>query len=329
MFKWTILFLLITTFVLYAGLQIGEFNYSTRDIIQCFKDPQSEAFTVVWRLRFTRMATAWLSGGILALSGLVMQSLFRNGLVDPYILGTSSGASLGVSLLVLGYVPTYFSLFSYPLFAFAGAIGITWLALHLSQFKSDTYLNNILLIGIALSSLCNAALAWLTYQSTHTEKLRMIIFWTMGSFEYSNGIYLIFLFFTLLLGSTWTWLEHKSLDVSYLSLQNAQNLGLSIKKFHYQMLMISSFMVAMVVAIAGPIGFVGLMIPHFTRGLVGAPHKKAIPITITLGGTYMMGADVLIRWLYPPVGIPIGIITALIGTPFFVYLQLKKQVFQL
>lgn len=329
MLKWTVLFLCISLVVAYTGLKIGDFDYSTQEILGSFSDTHSEVFVVVWKLRFVRILTAWLCGAILSLCGLVMQSLFRNGLADPYILGTSSGASLGVNLLVLGYIPAYLGVFTYPVFAFLGASVILMLALHLSRLRAEQYIQNVLLTGIALSSLCNAALAWLTYQSAHTEKLRMIIFWTLGSFEYSNEKYLIFLCFTLFLGGAWTLLHHKSLDISYLSTFNAQGLGLSVKKFQYQMLLITSIMVAVVVAIAGPVGFVGLMIPHFARGIVGASHKKLIPVTIMLGGTYLMSADVLVRWLYPPVGMPVGIITALIGTPFFIYLQFKKQVFQL
>ncbi|MCS7028837.1 MAG: iron ABC transporter permease [Bacteroidia bacterium] len=329
MLKWLFFFGLISVIIAYVGLQIGEFSYNTQQIWNSLRHRESEVFIVVWQLRFVRLATAWLCGAILSLCGLIMQSLFRNGLADPYILGTSAGASLGVSLLVLGYLPAYLGIVSYPLFAFLGAITITWLALHLGAFKSENYLHNVLLVGIALSSLANAALAWLTYQSAHTEKLRMIIFWTMGGFEYSNSSYLVFLIFALSVGSAWALLHHKSLDIAYLSSQNARNLGLSVKSFQYQMLMLTSLMVATVVAISGPIGFVGLMIPHFARGLVGAPHKKLVPLSIVIGGTYLMSADILVRWLYPPVGIPIGIITALIGTPFFVYLQLKKQVFHL
>lgn len=329
MLKWTVIFLCISLTIAYTGLKIGDFNYSTQDIFNSLSDTQSETFVVIWKLRFVRISTAWLCGSILSLCGLVMQSLFRNGLADPYILGTSSGASLGVNLLILGYIPVYFGALTYPVFAFVGAVSILLLALYLSKLRSQQYIQNVLLTGIALSSLCNAALAWLTYQSAHTEKLRMIIFWTLGSFEYSNEKYLVFLLFTLFVGEIWTFVHHKSLDISYLSIANAQGLGLSVKKFQHQMLLLTSFMVAVVVAIAGPIGFVGLMIPHFARGLVGASHKKLIPVTVMLGGTYLMSADVLVRWLYPPVGMPVGIITALIGTPFFIYLQFKKQVFQL
>ncbi len=329
MLKWTVVFLCISLIIAYTGLKTGDFAYTSQDIVYSLTQPRSEVFVVIWKLRFVRILTAWLCGGILSLCGLVMQSLFRNGLADPYILGTSSGASLGVNLLVLGYIPVYFGALTYPVFAFAGAVSILLLALHLSKLRSEQYIQNVLLTGIALSSLCNAALAWLTYQSAHTEKLRMIIFWTLGSFEYSNEKYLVFLLFTLFVGGIWTFVHHKSLDISYLSVANAQGLGLSVKKFQYQMLLLTSFMVAIVVAIAGPIGFVGLMIPHFARGLVGASHKRLIPVTIILGGTYLMSADVLVRWLYPPVGMPVGIITALIGTPFFIYLQFKRQVFQL
>lgn len=329
MLKWTVVFLCVSLLVAYTGLKTGDFNYSEQDIFNSLYHRDSEVFIVIWKLRFVRILTAWLCGAILSLCGLVMQSLFRNGLADPYILGTSSGASLGVNLLILGYIPVYFGALTYPAFAFLGAMGILLLALHLSQLRSEQYIQNVLLTGIALSSLCNAALAWLTYQSAHTEKLRMIIFWTLGSFEYSNEKYLVFLLFTLFFGGVWTFIHHKSLDISYLSIANAQGLGLSVKKFQYHMLFVSSFMVAVVVAIAGPIGFVGLMIPHFARGLAGASHKKLIPVTVMLGGTYLMSADVLVRWLYPPVGMPVGIITALIGTPFFIYLQFKRQVFQL
>jgi len=329
MFRWVILFALLSFIIIWAGLKTGEFTYSSKDILHSITDTQSEAFVVIWKLRFVRVATAWLCGAILSLSGLVMQSLFRNGLADPYILGTSSGASLGVNLLVLGYVPAFMGALSYPLFAFAGAILITLLALYISQLKSEQCIQNVLLTGIALSSLCNAALAWLTYQSAHTEKLRMIIFWTLGSFEYSNSTYLIFLCIALVAGATWTFLHHKTLDISYLNVANIRGLGVSVKKFQYQMLLLTAIMVGVVVAIAGPIGFVGLMIPHFARGMVGASHKKLIPVTLMLGGTYLMGADVCVRSLYPPVGIPIGIITALIGTPFFIYLHFKRQVFQL
>lgn len=329
MLRWTVVFLCISLTVAYTGLKTGDFSYSSRDIVHSIANPESEAFLVIWKLRFVRILTAWLCGAVLSLCGLVMQSLFRNGLADPYILGTSSGASLGVNLLVLGYIPVYFGALTYPVFAFVGASGILLLTLHLSRLRSEQYIQNVLLTGIALSSLCNAALAWLTYQSAHTEKLRMIIFWTLGSFEYSNEKYLVLLFFTLFMGGIWAFLHHKSLDISYLNTANAQGLGLSVRKFQYQMLLLTSFMVAVVVAIAGPIGFVGLMIPHFARGLAGASHKKLIPLTLMLGGTYLMSADVWVRWLYPPVGMPVGIITALIGTPFFIYLQFKRQVFQL
>jgi len=323
---WFLSFLLLLALI-YAGLQTGSFEIHGEAIFNSFAsyDPQNTFHYVIVNLRLPRLVLAFLAGGALALSGYLMQAMVNNPLADPYILGTASGASLGASIIYMVLPISAFTIFYPSMAAFLGAMGVTLIAVLIGNSKGRIIPAKLLLTGIALSSLTVAIISFLIFFSNDESKLKTIIFWSMGSFEGARWEYipllLIALFAAVLLFTFYT----KHLTLLLLGENRAENLGLKVSSLRWAILIISSLITGFSVATCGPIGFVGLMVPHFTRGLFGVTGKYNILNTTILGGNFMLACDVFSRYIYPPAGIPIGIITAFLGIPFFVYLLSRNN----
>jgi iron complex transport system permease protein len=254
-----------------------------------------------------------------------MQAMVNNALADPYLLGTASGASLG-AILCFSLLPslTLGGFYLPPLFALAGAMATTLLVVGLGSQRGQIRPTQLLLAGVALGSLTTAVGGVLTFLADTPEKLRSVTFWAAGSFERAGWQVLPYPAMALVAALGLFGFVQKDLNILLLGEERAQGLGVNVARTRWLLLLTASVLTACVVALCGPIGFVGLMVPHLTRWLLGVTGKANLLFCALLGGNFLLACDLLSRVLYPPAGLPVGLITALFGVPFFVYL-LRKQ----
>lgn len=281
-------------------------------------------------IRLPRVLLATLVGASLAVSGTAMQGLFRNPLADPGLIGISSGASLAaVSFIVMGMgwfssFGTMWGVYALSVFTFIGAFAATILVYRLSQVDGKTVVSMMLLSGIAVNALSQSVMGAFTYTANDAQ-LRSITFWTLGSLggaTWSNvlGILPFTLAPILLLPRM-----SKALNAFALGENNAAHLGINTEQTKRIIIMLTAMGVGASVAVSGIIVFVGLVVPHIIRLLIGPDHSILIPVSAIAGAVLLICADIVSRTIMPPSEIPIGIITGLIGAPFFLYILIKQR----
>ncbi|WP_162055726.1 FecCD family ABC transporter permease [Pontibacter pamirensis] len=314
--------------VLVLGLQVGSFESDLGILTEALLhyNPNDTTHFVLVHLRLPRLLLALVVGASLALAGYLMQAMVNNGLADPYLLGTASGASLGAIIVFFGFVPiTLAGIYMPPIFALAGAFLVTLVVVMLGYRKRQLIPSQLLLAGIAISALGTSIVGLLTFLSDSESKLRTVIFWSMGSFERASWAMLPYPAVALLLALLLFINYQKHLNILLLGEERAQALGVQVARTRWVILVTVSVVTGFAVATSGPIGFVGLIIPHVTRGLMGTTGRSNLLFCAFVGGFFMLLCDLLSRLLYPPAGLPIGIITSFFGVPFFVYLLLRKN----
>jgi len=314
--------LLISAMV--AGLCIGSTEGGWRMVISSAVgegdgyDPALH--TIIWRIRFPRVILAALVGATLSLGGLVFQALLRNPLAEPYILGISGGAAIGAIIGIL------LGLSRFPgvgLSAFLGSLATLGLILAMSSGKTILKKDSLLLSGVMINAFCSAIIMFLV-SLTQDARLHNIIFWLMGNLSMSTEEQIGIL--ALMLAPCFLILFWLSNDMNLLLLgkDSAQAMGVNTRAVTVWLLVISSFMVSGTVAHVGLLGFVGLVMPHLLRLLLGPDHRVLVPACILGGGAFMVLCDLLARTLPDQGEMPAGVITAMIGAPLFIYL-LKRS----
>lgn len=280
---------------------------------------------IVWEVRFPRVLLGVLVGSGLALAGTGIQALVRNSLADPYILGVSSGASVGATLVILLGAFDLFGQYALSLAAFLGALLSVILVFTLAQVAGRMSTTRLLLSGIALSMILSAITDLIVMTAPDDDKIHSALFWMMGSLVGADwktlpvvGIAVIIAFIFLLIQS-------RPLNLLLMGEETAVTLGLNINIFRKLLIVVVSLLTGVLVAASGAIGFVGLMIPHIVRLLVGSDHKKVLIISLFLGAVFMIWADVVARLVLAPEEIPIGVVTALTGGPFFIWLLRRSS----
>lgn len=295
----------------------------TLDISEIF-NTDSLTYKVFFELRLPRVLFAFLAGVILSLSGLLFQTLFRNALMTPYTLGISSGAVLGAGIAIkLGLGSLFFGIGAISLFGFAGAMLTVLLLIYLSQFLKGSQYESLLLLGIALSLFYTSALMIVFYLGDAMQN-DMLIRFTMGSLSvigWSNPVLISFITLFLFLSIYFYRYELQLLSISN---DSALLKGVDTKKITLILLGISSLGIGTLVSISGPIGFVGLIVPHIVTKLYPSTVDKRIVKTALFGGFFLVFCDTITRLIDTQSELPIGIITALIGAPFFIYLIIKR-----
>lgn len=273
---------------------------------------------IILNLRVPRVLSAIIVGSSLSLSGLLLQTLFKNPLLEPYLIGTSSGAAL-FSFISL-FIPFNFILKT-PLFSFIGSIFAILLVLFISKFlKYNPYLT--LLLGISISLLFSSILTFLIYHF-HSERIQ-IFFYLFGSLSRSSFFSFFIIFVSFMLTFLYFLIKNKELDIILLSEEESFSLGVDPKKMYFKILLFSSFLTGIVVSFTGIIGFIGLIVPHISRILKGEKHINLIPYSAIIGGILLLLCDDLSRIIFKGIEIPVGIITSFIGVPFFIYLIFKS-----
>ena len=277
--------------------------------------PQS-AETIVIELRLPRVLTAMAVGAALALAGATYQGLLRNPLADPYVLGTASGAALGAAIALIIPVQIYLlGLGLIQLFAFVGALAAVAVVYRMSRLGSLNSLTSVLLTGYAVGSLLAAGLAMTMYLAGNN--LRQIFFYLLGSFSQASWEQLAVALPIIVVGSALILARARSLNALLLGEQTAAHLGLNVRRERLILLGAATLITAASVAISGLIGFVGLVIPHLVRLVVGPNARALLPLSLIFGAVFMCFADLVARI---PGELPVGVVTALVGAPFFLYL---------
>ena len=288
------------------------------------------AALVLLDLRLPRTLLAMFVGAALALAGAMMQGLFRNPLADPGIVGVSSGASLAaVSMIVLGNSVLggwyqFLGMFALPISAFFGGLVATQILMVIASRHGTTAIATLLLAGIALGALTGAAMGILTYISDDRE-LRDLTLWSMGSLSGASWTKVIAIApFALVLTVMLPGLV-RALNGLLLGEAEAFHLGIDIETAKKKIVFLTAVAVGAAVAVAGIIGFVGIVVPHFVRMITGPDHRTLLPVSALLGGALVMLADVISRIIVAPAELPLGIIMAFIGSPVFLHLVLKRS----
>lgn len=278
---------------------------------------------VVWAIRIPRVLLATMVGAALAISGAVLQGIFRNPLADPSIIGVSSGAAFGaVSAIVIGATP--FGLMTTPIAAFVGGIITTLVVWSLSRRNGRVDTVTLILVGIALNSMIGAGMGMLNYMADD-EQLRSVVFWSMGSLggaTWRNDLAILPLIALGLIVLPW---KARDLNLLVLGEREARHLGVDVDRTRFLMIVVVALTTAAAVAFAGIIGFVGLIVPHLIRLVAGPDHRVLLPASALAGATLLVLTDLLARTIVSPLELPIGIVTSLLGAPFFLFLLLRTR----
>lgn len=285
---------------------------------------QGPVHDIIWLLRLPRLVLAALVGMGLSVCGVIMQAVVKNPLADPYILGISSGASLGATAAILLGIGVALGENFVGIAAFIGAFAMSLGVLFISNLGGRSNSIKLLLGGMALSAVCGAFSSFIVYFANNKEGMQTIAYWMMGSFAGAKWETLAVIGPIVLLAVMFFWTQSRMLNLMLLGDESALTLGTDLHIYRQIYLLVSSLIVGFVVYSAGMIGFVGLVVPHVIRMLVGTDHKKLIPVAALTGAIFLVVADGLCRVIIPRTELPIGILISLIGAPCFVYLMIKK-----
>ena len=286
---------------------------------------EGNLFRAVWYLRLPRLILAAGIGGGLAVCGVVMQAVVKNPLADPYVLGISSGASLGATLAIMAGVGAALGENSIGVMAFLGAFGVSILVVTLANVGGRASSVKLLLAGMAVSSVCGAFSNFIVYTAHDREGMQTVTYWLMGSMAGADWERDAAVLLVAALGTLFFWTQHRNLNLMLLGDESAITLGTDLHRWRQLYLLVSAAMVGFAVYAAGMIGFVGLVVPHVMRMLFGTDHKKLIPLCALSGAVFLVWADVACRVIIPGTELPIGILTSMIGAPCFIYLMARKK----
>lgn len=285
---------------------------------------------VIHEIRFPRTLLCMLVGAILAVCGTVMQGLFRNPLAEPGIIGVSAGASLGAALAIVMFAefgaryPQFMAFAAVPLFAFLGGSLTTLLVYKLGTSKMGTSVTIMLLAGVAISALSGAGIGYMSFLA-NDQMLRDLSLWSMGSLAGANWNSILLCGVTLILLMTVFMRKAMALNALLLGESEANHLGIPVQSLKRQLILLTAIGVGVTVSVSGMIGFIGLVIPHLGRMLAGPDHRTLLPISALMGALLLTLADMYSRVAVSPAELPVGIVTAIIGAPFFIYLLFKQK----
>ena len=279
-----------------------------------------QAVTVFWSIRLPRIISAILIGAALSVSGAVYQGMFRNPLVSPDILGVSSGASLGAAIAIISGQANWVV----QLLAFTGGIAAVALSYFISRKSPHSQTLSLVLTGSMVMALCNAGVTMIKYVANPNDVLPQLTFWLMGSLTKVTMTGLKFSVIPIIVGMMLILLLRWRINLLTLDDDEAKSLGINTKVYRIVFIIASTLLSAAAVCLGGLIGWVGLMIPHMSRALVGADYKRLVPTSAILGAIYLLIMDDIARSVFT-MELPIGVVTSIMGAPFFIYLIVKRK----
>ena len=330
---------LLLSLVLWLSLALGPVSLPLGDTLRAalrllglpFEADASvqQAELILSQIRMPRTLLGLAVGMVLALCGVAMQGLFRNPLADPGLVGVSSGAALGAAVAIVGGaafggLPEAFAPYLLSACAFVGGLLVTALVYRLGRRDGQTNVATMLLAGIALTALAGAAIGLFTYLADDAT-LRTLTFWNLGSLNGASYARLWPLLLATLAVALWLPRRARALNALLLGESEARHLGFDVERLKRELVFCTALGVGAAVAAAGLIGFIGLVVPHLMRLLVGPDHRLLLPASALAGASLLLLADLVARLALAPAELPIGIVTALIGAPFFLYLLVRVR----
>ena len=319
---------LILCISLVTALQFGAKFISLDQIISALMSmidantTASMTDTIITDIRLPRLIYSVLTGIGLSLVGLLMQTVTRNALADPYVLGVSSGASTGaVFAIIMGGLP-FLGQYNTPIFAALGA-ALSIILVLLCVGKSNSPVK-LILIGMGMTGVFSALTMMIIYGAKHEAQVRSAMFWLLGSFAGIQWSDLPLTAIIVILFMLYIYMFNQDLDVLLLGNHEAAQMGLSVKQLQLSIVIISSIVIATLVSKVGVVGFIGLIIPHLARIIGGPKHKHTLVFSALIGSIVMIWSDVLSRALYSPEEIPIGVLTSLLGAPLFIWIIMNR-----
>ena len=280
---------------------------------------------IVWGMRLPKVLVATCVGAGLSLVGILMQAMTKNSMADPYLLGISSGASAGATAAILvGSLPLIGAV-TVQAGAFIGAITSSVLVFILAGASGRVSSTKLILSGTAISALFSAMSSFLIFMQNNEKKLSSVLFWMSGSFASAKWADVLPVFIVLVVCIVVILLENRALDALLLGEEMAITIGVDVPKLKILIIIMSALVTGVMVSVSGTIGFVGLVIPHISRSLVGTAHRRMVPFSALLGAILMIWADAIARVVVAPSELPIGVVTAFIGAPFFLFLLRKSK----
>jgi iron complex transport system permease protein len=287
-----------------------------------FVDWSAGRDSIVWDIRFPRALLACCVGAGLAMVGASLQAVTRNPLADPHLLGISAGGAFG-AILALLHTGLFLGMLTVPLFAFLGALGATLLVLAVSQFAAATSADRLILAGVAVSFIVMALANVLIFlgdpRATHT-----VVFWMLGGLGLAQWSQLAYPLLILIVCGAYLRLNAGNLNAMTIGDETATTLGIPVARFRLSVFVIGAMITGVMVAFSGIIGFVGLMVPHIVRLMVGGDYNRVLPASALLGAIFVVWADIIARKIMAPDDMPIGIVTGLIGGIFFIWLLRRR-----
>lgn len=330
-----LLFAVLIPAAAFLASGIGSYDIPPRDILRLWLSPLNAAWAdgiddtaryIAVHVRLARVCLALIVGSGLALSGAVYQGVLLNPLADPFTLGVSTGAAFGASLaLLLGWSAVgFWGVGALPLAAFAGAVLALYLVYLLGRINGRVHSTTLVLAGIIVSTFLSAWISLL--KSLNEDSVSTIVFWIMGSLSGKGWVHVGLVIPYLVVGAGLILLSARELDLLCLGEVQAQQSGVDVARVRFRLLLAASLVTAASVAVSGVIGFVGLVVPHLARLVVGTPHRRLLPSALAAGGLLVLLSDTLARSLLPSgEELPVGVVTAILGGPFFCYLMLHRK----
>jgi len=334
--------LVLSLLVLCAGTSLGSAGINPAETLRALAakifrlqmetDPQITA--IVWELRLPRTLLAFIVGGMLAVSGAVFQSVLKNQLASPYILGVSSGASLGAALVMIGVIGgplgafamagCFLRPFLLPLAGFVCGLGTVVFVITFASRLDKTLSNNtIILFGMVFSLFVNAILT--TLFSLYREELKNLLLWQLGSFALRGWTHLRLIIPFFIIGLAGIIRYTSEMDILSFGEDESRSMGVNAEAVRKRLFLFAALLTGTAVALCGAIGFVDLIAPHIARRIAGSRHRRVIPLSFCCGGILMVAADIIARIAASPSELPVGAVTALIGAPFFAWVYFRRQ----
>lgn len=313
-----LLLIFITVIIAIFSIGMGSVSISLEEIFN-IKEAPDYIKTIVFDIRLPRIIMAILIGMMLASSGVVVQGVFQNPLADPYIIGIAASATLGAVVAYMLKLPDIY----YGILAFISCLLSTFVIFRLSNKKGKVDITTLLIVGIAVSSFIGAFTSFAMYLIG--EESFRITMWLMGYLGGATWTKVSILIVPLVISLIYFYLQRNKLDALLSGDEEAHSLGINVQKIKIEALTVAALVVAFSVAFSGMIGFVGLIIPHSIRFIVGPSNSKLLPNAVLAGGLFLLICDTIGRMVLAPVEVPIGVITAFFGAPFFLYLAFNKK----
>ena len=324
-----IISVLLALIIICIGISVGSSNINFLDTLSILSNKilniplrdglEIKNVGIVWKLRLPRVLLAFFVGGCLATSGAVVQSILKNQLASPYTLGVSSGASLGAGLIIVtGISMPIIGSFTLPLVGFLFGLATVYIVIVFSSTIDRTMSNNtIILSGMVFSLFVNAILTTLT--ALFSEDMKSITLWQMGTFSMKGWSYVQLILPFLIIGMLGV------MDIMTFGEEQAKATGVDVSKIKRNLFIFSAILTGGAISLSGTIGFIDLIAPHVVRRVFGSKHKYVIPMSFVFGGCLMVISDLIARTVVVPSELPVGVVTALIGAPFFAYIYFKNK----